>query len=160
MSHLDHNSHYQSLNEIISGTNSSLHELHKQAANLQQLQQQVSQLLPKQIASHCRVTKWQQGKLTIGIDNAAYITQLRYTSNALRDALRSLPAFANLSHIEFKVIPTLFDSTTTTAPTVSIPNKRTLSCKSTQLLKTVAQQLKNNPNTAPLHAALTKLVEK
>lgn len=150
----------QSLKKIVNDNNSVLHQLRRQADNLQQLQQHIMALLPESIATHCQVTQWQQGELVISVDNAAYITQLRYHNIALRDALRKLPVFAQLSHIKFNVVPNLFDTAQPQQPTtITTHKKQSLSAQTVSLIEASADQFKQNPKMARLYTALTKLAK-
>ncbi|MCD6055640.1 MAG: RNA-binding protein [Gammaproteobacteria bacterium] len=150
---------YQSLQTMANDSATQWHALHQQVAALGVLQKRVLQILPGELSSHCRVTRWQQGQLTIAVNDAAAITGLRYNSAGLRDQLRQLPEFSNLTQIHFKVIPLPDEKpiTATHHETQEIKQARILSSSAKTLLKEAISDLNTNPAAAKLTEALSKL---
>ena len=81
-----------------------LSTLYKQLLEIEQLNELVKQFLPGTLQSCCRVTHFNQGRLNIGISEAALATELRFFLPTLRDQLRQKAGLYQLTSLNISII--------------------------------------------------------
>ncbi|MFC3606592.1 DUF721 domain-containing protein [Stutzerimonas tarimensis] len=82
-----------------------LKALFSEAQRLSRLQQLLESQLPPAARTHCRVASWRAGTLLLIVTDGNWATRLRYGQRRLQQGLQSLPEFAGLARIVFKVRP-------------------------------------------------------
>ncbi len=90
--------------------------LHPSLSNLKtqidaqiQLETLVQTLLPDSLRQYCRVTRFVQGCLTLGVSDAVWMSLLRYQLPELRDKLRQDNRFYALRSIDLEMQPAMHD---------------------------------------------------
>ena len=74
------------------------------------------QYLQPAAREHCHFSQFQQGILTISVNNSMWATRLRYQQQRLLTQLRQHQAFASLQSIQLKVSPSYSREEIKTAP--------------------------------------------
>lgn len=82
----------------------SLGVLSKQALELEAMNATLQAYLPLSLFQRVFVVSFTQGCLTLGVHDAAWLTELRYESSRLRDVLRREAKWYGLGSIQLKVI--------------------------------------------------------
>jgi hypothetical protein len=93
------------ISELLAQSETLLGKLAKKAKTLQSLHEILSQLLDKDLLTHCRFGFFDTGILTLFAQDAAVATRLRYLSFTLLSQLRQYPTWAALRSIQVKVDP-------------------------------------------------------
>ncbi len=78
--------------------------IYQQIINLHQLNTVVNQFLPASLKEHCQVTQFNQGRLSIGVDDVSLATELRFFLPTLRDLLRQKAKLHQLTSLNISVI--------------------------------------------------------
>ena len=84
---------------------SVLRVIMRNASRFAALEQIVHAQLPSAAAPFCHLANYQNGRLVLLIDNALWVTRLRYQQNQLLERLARYPDFADLQRIQLKVKP-------------------------------------------------------
>ena len=100
-----------------------------------------------ELVQHSRVANFRDGCLVIEVDNAAWVTRLRYLLADLSKQLVKHPALKTLQKIEWYIQPNFYP------PAASKPLTPVLTTASAQLLQTAAENIK----VKELQTALVKL---
>lgn len=82
--------------------NKQLADLCKHAVELEELSQKISQLLPPDLAPHCKISSFNKGCLVLSAADAVWSSQIRYAIPELRDKLRKAGIY-QLSSIKVNV---------------------------------------------------------
>ncbi len=82
--------------------NNQLLRICEQARVLENLTSTLKHYIPISLVNHCQVVSFNKGQLILGVENAAWATQLRYHLPSLRDTLRTEAGLYQL--ISVKVI--------------------------------------------------------
>lgn len=83
----------------------SANRLLTRVRQLQSLSNTLHDCLPADLVQHTQVVRWENGRLTVQTDSAAWATRLRYLTPQLLRCLRQSPTFAEARHIELRVAP-------------------------------------------------------
>lgn len=84
----------------------ALRQVIAHAKQLELLQPILQSCLSAAAASYCHLANYSNGRLVIIVDNAHWLTRLRYQQQQLIDRLRAHSQFAGLQRIQFRVRPT------------------------------------------------------
>ncbi|UYZ84119.1 DUF721 domain-containing protein [Entomomonas sp. E2T0] len=84
---------------------SSLKQLVNKASYLNQLQQCLNLYLSTTIRENCAIASFQNGILTILVNNAHWATRLRYQQNKLKQQLQEHHEFYGIHKVAIKVSP-------------------------------------------------------
>lgn len=84
---------------------SSLKQLVNKASYLSQLQQCLNLYLSTAIRENCAIASFQNGILTILVNNAHWATRLRYQQNKLKQQLQEHHEFCGIHKVTIKVSP-------------------------------------------------------
>lgn len=84
--------------------NKQLLDLCQRSMQLEELSNKVTQLLPDNLATSCKVGSFSKGCLVLTTSNAAWASQLRYAIPDLRDKLRKDAGMYQLSSIKIQIV--------------------------------------------------------
>lgn len=59
--------------------------------------------LPTNLNSHCQAMNFENSILIVGVDNAAWLTRLRFEEQSLIDKLQREPSLPNILGINYKI---------------------------------------------------------
>lgn len=93
------------LNEILNKENTLLSRLFHKADILQQLDTEISTLLPPNLASKARVANINRYEVVIHISSAALLTRLRLQQQTLKQKINQRFTWANIEKVIIKVRP-------------------------------------------------------
>jgi len=82
-----------------------LQRITRQAERLQAINCLLNEQLPPLLVGHCCAYHTTATQLTIGVDNACWLTQLRFLTANILIKLRRQPQFADLQKIKYQVNP-------------------------------------------------------
>jgi len=82
----------------------SLSNILKKARILEALNAALTRHLSATLCVHCQVMNFKGSILVIGVDNAAWLTRLRYEENNLIHALQGDAEIPNILGIEYKIL--------------------------------------------------------
>ncbi len=125
---------------------SSLKQLVNKVSYLSKLQGYLDLYLSTAIRENCAVASFQDGTLTILVNNAHWATRLRYQQNKLKQQLQKHKEFYSINKITIKVSPKPISHVEETHELVM----------SSQTAKIIAETAKNISHPA-LHEALERL---
>ncbi len=108
------------------------------------------QLLPENIAQHCRVMNLKKKTLLIEADNASIATQLRYCAPELLQKMQAKPLFAEIQTLKYCVRPKV-----STIEKKTPPPTKPISEDTNQLIEQTAQSIPH----PELKAALLRLAK-
>lgn len=80
--------------------------IYRQLLEIEQLNQRIKPLLPESLQAYCQITQFNQGRMNIGITEAAMATELRFYLPTLRDLLRQKAGLYQLTSLSISVITT------------------------------------------------------
>lgn len=85
-------------------TQSGINNILKKANHLESLNHHLYNTLSAQLSLHCNVMNIEDGVITIGVDDAAWITQLRFQEIDILHTFRRLPGLQGLRVVKYKVM--------------------------------------------------------
>lgn len=129
--------------------NPRLHSLLQQAQNLSQLQALVHQYLAPAAREQLRLGGYENGLLTLVLNDAAWATRLRYQQEQLVQQLRQHDPFAGLLRIRLKVRPA------SNHPEPAETERRYLTANASEHIRQSAEQIED----PQLRAALKRLAQ-
>ena len=91
----------KTLDDILA--NSSLGAILKKAQIIAAFNAALTRHLPTQVNSHCQAMNYDNSVLVIGVDNAAWLTRLRFEEAELINKLQKEPGLPNVLGINFKI---------------------------------------------------------
>lgn len=100
MNTLNHNDP-KKLDDILKG--SSLSMILAKAKLIEALNMALTRHLPSKLLTHCHIMNYENSIIIMGIDNAAWVTQLRYNEQALIKYFQSEPGLPNVLGIKYKI---------------------------------------------------------
>ncbi|WP_010597209.1 DUF721 domain-containing protein [Rickettsiella massiliensis] len=133
------------------GTDTFLALIQQKVSELKKLNQLWMKIVTHEFAEHSRVANFREGCLVIEVDNAAWITYLRYHLPELKKRLSQESDLSTLQKIEWYIRPPSAGLSRQTTNNQSL----VLSKNSLELLKNTAQQIKNKA----LQEALLRLIK-
>lgn len=92
-----------SIQELLNNHQTPLGKLVARAKSFLQRNETVQQILDPSLAPHCQVASYEQGKLLLLADSAAWATLLRYQIPTLLQSLRAHASWGELRTIQVKV---------------------------------------------------------
>src|SRR3990167_6195264 len=90
--------------------------IYQQIVQLKQINQLVNKYLPKSLQAHCQVTRFNQGRLNIGVNEVSFATELRFFLPTLRDLLRQKGKLHQLTSLSISVVPSTLEHSTKKTP--------------------------------------------
>lgn len=136
------------ITDILHQTDAALYSIQLHIQRLQKIRQIVKNNLPTPLASRIQVLNWQRGTLSLGCEQAAIVSRLRFMIPQLRDQLRQYSEFYGLTAIEYKVL--------SPAPRLIKPKQRYQRQMSAQVEGSL-RQLAASVEDKKLQAALQRL---
>lgn len=118
---------------------SSLRKIVRHAERLLGIEQILYQYLPETLKPHCHIGQSTVTQLTVFVDSAAWLMQLRYLKPQLLRQLKTHPQCAYLQDIQWRIQP-VSSSTDKAEPK---PIARILSAETKSLLKSIANSISN-----------------
>ena len=91
----------QKLDDILKNT--SLSSIIAKAKLIELLNMALTRHLPSKLLTHCQIMNYDNSIVIMGIDNAAWVTQLRYNEQALIKYFQSEPGLPNVLGIKYKI---------------------------------------------------------
>jgi hypothetical protein len=89
------------LNEVLQ--RGSLGNILQKAKLLETFNMALTRHLPSNIATHCQIMNFNNSILVIGVDDASWLTRLRFEEQTLLDNLQADPKVPNLLGIDYKI---------------------------------------------------------
>lgn len=83
---------------------SNINNILKKASHLESLNNLLYEQLSAQLSLHCNVMNIEAGIITIGVDDAVWITQLRFEEIDILQAFRRRPGMQDLQSVKYKVM--------------------------------------------------------
>ncbi len=102
----DNYSSAHQINRLIDAPESSLHDLMATTDRLLQLEKEVRLRLPESCQKHCKLASYQNGKLILHVESAAWATKIRYLQRELIVQLKQIPVLKEINRIQVSVRPT------------------------------------------------------
>lgn len=81
----------------------SLAAILAKAKTLEAFNMALTRYLPTKLLTHCHIMNYENSIIIMGIDNAAWATQLRYSEQELIQYFQSQPDLANVLGIKYKI---------------------------------------------------------
>ncbi|OGV43352.1 MAG: hypothetical protein A3F46_07855 [Legionellales bacterium RIFCSPHIGHO2_12_FULL_42_9] len=78
--------------------------IYQKIIGLKHLNTVVNEFLPESLQHHCQVTQFNQGRLSIGVNDVSLATELRFFLPTLRDLLRQKAKLHQLTSLNISVI--------------------------------------------------------
>lgn len=118
---------------------SGLRRIVRQAQRLGVIDKIVKQCLPETLRSHCHAAQMTATHLTLLVDSAAWLTQLRYLKPQLLQDLRKNPQCGYLQDIQCRIQPVQWIEENSEKR----PKGQTLSAGNKELLQSAAETISN-----------------
>jgi hypothetical protein len=97
-----------SSDSILNRPEGELAPILKTIQRLKRLNDLLMDILPKDMAKHCQVANFSQGKLTLAFDNASWAGKFHFEKMDYLSKFRAVPDFAGIIHLQHLVDPALF----------------------------------------------------
>ncbi len=144
----------QNIRDLLSDFgDSGLRKLVRHAQRFRSADKIVKQFLPAHLHGHCQVAHLDTSQLTLTVDSAAWLTQLRYAQQTLLQQLKKQPQFIHLQTIQLRVMP-LPPQIPFKETQGLVSSSRRLSNNTKELIKTSADSISH----PALKKALLKLI--
>lgn len=144
------------ISDILHDDTTQLGALLKNVFRYNQLDDNIEQYIPANIASHVRLGAYHKGKLILLAESGSWATKLSYMVPELRETFRKNPDWAGLKNIEVKVAPHLNEQGYE-PPQPPPPQPQQLSQATKQQLIETAEGLPDTEENKALIAVLKRL---